>query len=110
MFEKKAKKVFTKRNKSIFFLALAIALGIYLDFKLIEVLIFVIFIWTILNPVAIRYLIIPAFGLLMLAAVFLIFDQRIQAEQAAVYAFYFLIMVAFMGIHEIRKNHAQSDE
>lgn len=109
MFKEKVKGIFAKRNKDIFFLALAIALGVYLNFKTTEVIIFAIFIWVILNPVSSRYLAMPALGFLILAPFFLIFKQDLIAEQLAIYAYYFFVIAVIMGIYEIRKDRFESE-
>lgn len=108
MFKEKAKKVLAKRNKDIFFMVLAAALGVYLGFNVMEVIILTIFIGIILNPVPSRYLAAPALGFLVLTPFFLVFNQKIIAEQSAIYAYYFLIMAVIMGIYEIRKDRCES--
>jgi hypothetical protein len=98
------KKIFKKRNVDIFFVAIAVLMGAYFDWQIIEMIIFGIFIWIILNPVPSRLTAVPALAFLIATPFLLIFKKEILAEQAAIYAYYFLIMSVIMGIYEIRKE------
>ena len=98
------KKIFVKRNVDIFFTSIAVLMGAYLGWQVMEIIIFGIFIWIILNPVLSRITAIPALGFLILTPFLLIFKQQSLAEEVAIYAYYFLIMSVIMGIYEIRKD------
>ncbi|MCX6763202.1 MAG: hypothetical protein NTZ97_00495 [Candidatus Moranbacteria bacterium] len=98
------KKIFIKRNIDILFVAIAILMGAYFNWKIIEIIIFGIFIWIILNPVPSRLTAIPALGFLVVTPFLLIFKNQVLAEETAIYAYYFLIMSVVMGIYEIRKE------
>ncbi|MFZ5981957.1 MAG: hypothetical protein ACOYS2_00040 [Patescibacteria group bacterium] len=98
------KYLLTRRALNLLIFALALAMGIYFDWKVMEILIFLIFIGIILHPVSSRLLAIPALFFLVLTPIFLIFKKDPVAEQMAIYAYYFLIMAVIMGIYEVRKE------
>jgi len=102
--KKKVARFLFEKYASILFLAIAMFLGLYLEWNKMEVLIFMIFIWIIINPVASRIIIFPALALILLTALLLIFDARLLAEDTAVYAYFFLAMAAMMGIYELRRE------
>jgi len=105
--ETSLKKILTKRNIDVFIIAIAVFVGAYFDWKIIGIVIFVIFIWTILNPIPSRYLALPVLPLLFLTPFFIIFKKPELAERSSIYAYYFLIMTVMMGIYELRKEGKQ---
>lgn len=82
-------------------LVAAIVLGIYLDWGNLEVLIFTIFIYSIINPVPSRYFAMPALFFICLVPFLIIIERESKAEEFAIYAYYFLAMAAIMGIYEV---------
>lgn len=99
---KTLKKYLTRRNIDIAIVVLAILFGVYLGWKEIDTLIFAIFIWIILRPIQSRLLAFPALFFLSLTPFLLILKHEEQAEQFAIYAYYFLVMAVMMGIYEVR--------
>lgn len=99
-------KEWMNKNKVFLgFILTAIILGIFLDWKNMEVIIFAIFIGIIIKPISSRYLAAPALFFLIFIPFLLIFDKEDRAEEFAIYVYYFLIMSVFMGIYEVIKNN-----
>jgi len=100
------KKLFKKKTLNVLILCLSIGMGIYFDWKIMEIIIFLIFVSIILRPVSSRLVAVPALFFLVLTPILLIMKRDPQAEQMAIYAYYFLIMAVIMGIYEVRKEKA----
>ncbi len=98
------KKYVIQKKLDIFILLLAFSIGVYFDWAIIEVLIFVLFIGIILKPIPGRILAVPALFCLSLTPVLLIFKKDVRAEEFAIYAYYFLVMAVIMEIYAIRKE------
>jgi hypothetical protein len=88
----------------VFFIAIVIAMGVFLHWKIAEIAVFSLFIWIILHPISSRYLAAIVIFFLILTPIFLISGNSIVADQLAIYAYYFLIMTVMMGIYELRKE------
>ena len=95
-------------NSAIFIVALG--MGIYFKWGVINTLIFLIFIGIILRPVSSRILAFPALLFLVLTPFALILKKDVLAENLAIYAYYFLIMATIMGIYEVRKEDKEKPE
>ena len=94
-----------KENKiNVAFLMTAIVLGIFLDWSNMEIIIFTIFIGSILHPVSNKYFAVPALFFLSVTPFLLILNREVRAEEFAIYTYYFLVMAVIMGIYEIRKT------
>lgn len=83
---------------------LALLLGAYLKWETAEILVFALFIWSIVNP-------LPSWIFLVAGMIFLVSSPLLNylgkeslAERSAVFAFYFLSMMVFTIIYEIRAN------
>ena len=96
--------MFSRRNIDIGITVFAIILGIYLGWGNMEILIFGIFIWSILKPISSRYMAIPALFFLSITPFLLILERKEKAEEFAIYAYYFLVLAVIMGIYEIQKD------
>lgn len=92
-------------NISLFLVALG--MGIYFQWGIINTLIFMIFIGIILRPVSSRIMAFPALFFLVLTPLALILKQDLLAENFAIYAYYFLIMAVIMGIREVRRDESK---
>lgn len=98
-----------KKRLDILFSIAGAAMGAYLGWGIVESIIFGIFIWIILNPLASKIIIIPALAFLALTSFSTIFNKNGLAEQFAIYAYYFLAMAVFMGIYELRREKSKED-
>lgn len=94
----------TERNINIGVTIIGIALGVYLNWEVVEVVIFGIFIWSILEYIPSRILAIPALVFLSATPFLLILERKDRAEEFAIYAYYFLAMAVIMGIYELRRE------
>lgn len=102
-------EVFIKqRIWDIGFLVAGIAMGIYFRWNVIEILIFLVFVWSILGPIVSRYLAWPAILFLILTATTLFFGKKELAEEFSIYAYYFLVMTVIRGIIEVRTEKDDS--
>jgi len=86
------------------FLLVAAALGAYLNWEIVDILIFVVFIGSILHPISSRYFILFALVFLFLVSFLLIIGNEQRAEEYVIYAYYFLLMTGVMKIYELRRN------
>lgn len=98
------KKMTAQKGLNIFLLLLAVILGGYFQWGIMNTLIFLIFIGIILRPVSSRIMAFPALFFLVLTPFALILKQDLLAENFAIYAYYFLIMAVIMGIREVRSE------
>ena len=98
------KKMTPKKAINIAIFLVALGMGIYFKWGVVNTLIFLIFIGIILRPVSSRILAFPALFFLILTPFALIFKKDVLAENLAIYAYYFLIMATIMGIYEVRKE------
>lgn len=92
----------SKFRVEIFLLIFAILVGLFFQWNIVEILLLVIFVAVLLFPTPSRYLAWPAFLFLMFVPVLMAFERKEQAEEFAIYAYYFLVMVVIRGIIEIR--------
>jgi hypothetical protein len=94
----------------IIFVALSLAMGVYFHWQVLEIAVFVLLIWVILNPMPSEYFAAFAMLLLILTPFFLIAEKEDIAEEIAIYAYYFLIFTVMMAAYEIRKSDNSVDE
>ena len=98
------KKLFSKRNIDLGIVVLSLLLAAYLGWTPVNSVIFGIFIWIILNPLSSRLLAYPALIFLSVTPFLLVLERKGQAEEFALYAFYFLAMSVVMGISELHNK------
>lgn len=98
------------RKLDMGFLLVGILLGVFFGWNMVEVAIFVIFIWSIIGPIQSRHLAWPALFFLSFTPILLILGRKVQAEEFAIYAYYFLVMAVIRGIIEVRTEKTTSNE
>ncbi len=84
-------------------------LGAYFGWDVVEIFIFLVFLWSILGPVPSRLLAVPALFFLSATPVLIAFDRSETAETYAVYAYYFLAMAVIRGIVELRDDQGDGE-
>lgn len=96
------------KNIDIGIVFVAFAIGLYLEWDIFDITIFSVFIWALLNPIRSRYFVMVSIFFLAIDPFLLLLERKDQAEQFAIYAYYFLAMAVLMGIFEIwqEKNTA----
>lgn len=92
------------RKKDVLFVVIGILLSVLLEWDIVEIAIFVVFIWSIIGPIPSRYLVWPALFFLSFTPVLLTLGRKEQAEEYAIYAYYFLVMAVIRGIIEVRRG------
>lgn len=95
-----------ERKVDVGFLFVSIVFGTFLNWNVIETAFFAIFIWSIVGPIQSRYLALPALFFLTFTPILLAMGRNAQAEEFAVYAYYFLVMAVIRGVIEVRKEGA----
>lgn len=96
-------KDFIKRRKvDLLFLFAGLFLGVYFDWTIVQVLIFLAFIWSLLGPIRSRYLAVSSLFLLGLTVILLLLERTERAEDFAIYTYYFLAMAVIRAIIEVR--------
>lgn len=90
------------------FLLVGILLGVFFNWNIVEIAIFLVFIWSIIGPIQSRYLALPALFFLSFTPVLLAIGRKEQAEIYAIYAYYFLVMAVIRGIIEVRNNKGEN--
>lgn len=90
------------RKLDIGLLGAGILMGVFFNWNIVEIAIFVVFIWSIIGPIVSRYLVWPALFFLSFTPILLSLGRKEQAEEYAIYAYYFMVMVVIRGIIEIR--------
>ncbi len=98
------KLILTERNINIAFTIFGMAIGVYLNWEVVEVVIFGIFIWSVLEYIPSRILAVPALIFLAATPFLLVLERKDRAEEFAIYAYYFLAMTVIMGIYELRRE------
>jgi len=96
---------FVRKNKSyVFFVTAAFFVGVYFDWKMMESLVFAIFISSILRPIDSRIFASVGLFFLVMTPIILYSGDKKTAEIVAVYAFYFLVMTVMMAFVELKKE------
>lgn len=98
-----------RRKKDAAFVLFGILLGVLFEWTAVEIMIFSIFIWSILGPIYSRYLAWPALFFLVFTPILQVLERKEQAEEFAIYAYYFLVMIVIRGIIEIRQETKKGD-
>lgn len=96
---------FVRRKRDMSILLAGIVFGIALDWMLVDIALFALFLWSIVGPIASRWLAIPALFFLAFTPLLLFLDREKRAEEFAVYAYYFLVMAVIRGLIEARSEH-----
>lgn len=92
------------RKVDVGMIVASILLGIILDWTSIEILIFAVFVWSIVWSIPSRLLAMPALFFLVCVPFLLLINREVRAEEFAVYAYYFLVMAVIRGIIEVRSE------
>lgn len=101
------KEFVLRRQMDVGFLLASIVFGIIFNWNIIEIAFFAIFIWSIVGPIASRYLALPALFFLSFTPVLLTLGRETRAEEFAIYAYYFLVMAVIRGIIEVRTEKTE---
>lgn len=96
------KEFVMRRKVDVGFLFAGIVFGTLLNWDVIEIIFFAVFIWSIVGPIASRYLALPALFFLAFTPILLVLDREARAEEFAIYAYYFLVMAVIRGLIELR--------
>lgn len=96
------KEFVMRRKADVGFVFAGIIFGTLLDWDMVEIVIFSVFIWSVVGPIASRYLAIPALFFLSFTPILLLLDREERAEEFAIYAYYFLVMAVIRGVIEVR--------
>lgn len=91
-----------ERKTDLLLLMLGAALGIMFDWTIVEITVFLCFLWSFLGPISSRLLAGFAIFFFLFVPIFLIFDRMSRAEEFSVYMYYFLVMAVIRGIIELR--------
>jgi hypothetical protein len=92
-----------RRTDAVILIA-GVLLGAFFDWNIVEICIFLVFLWSILGPIPSRVLAVPALFFLSATPVLIALEREEQAETFAVYAYYFLAMAVIRGIVELRSD------
>lgn len=93
----------TRKVDAFIFIA-GICVGAFFEWDLVETFVFLVFLWSLLGGLSSRILAIPALAFLSATPILLIFNREDQAEQYAVYAYYFLVMAVIRAVFELRED------
>ncbi len=99
-----------KRKVDAWFVLAGIVFGTLLNWDVIEIAFFAVFIWSIVGPIQSRWLALPAFFFLAFTPILLLLDRETRAEEFAVYAYYFLVMAVIRGVIEVRAEKNDGDQ
>lgn len=97
------------RRTDMLILIGGILFGAYFEWNLVEIFIFLVFLWSLLGPLPSRVLAVPALFFLSATPILLVMERAEQAESFAVYAYYFLVMAVIRGIVELREDPESVD-
>lgn len=86
------------RKADVGLLFAGVLLGVLFDWNIVEITIFSVFIWSILGPISTRTLAAAALFFLSVVPFLLVLDREDQAEQYAIYAYYFLVMTVIRAV------------
>ncbi len=92
------------RKVDALFVLVGVLLGVFFGWNIVEIAIFALFIWSIVGPIQSRYLAWPALFFLAFTPILLTMNRDTQAEEFAIYAYYFLAMAVIRGIIEVRQE------
>ena len=94
----------TKRYLDYLIVAFSPLLGLYLKWEMQNVLMFSFVIWIILNPVSSQFFAKITLCFLVFVPLLLIGNRDDQAEQFAIFTFYFLVLTVVSAIIEFKKK------
>ena len=97
------------RKVDVGFVVAGIIFGTLLNWDVIEIIFFAVFIWSIVGPIVSRYLAIPALFFLAFTPILLALGREVRAEEFAIYAYYFLVMAVICGILEVRAEKSEEE-
>ena len=86
------------------YLVIGLGLGLYFNWTAVEILLFLFFLWSLLGPIASRYLALITLIFFSFVPLLLFFKRPEQAEEFAVYAYYFFGMAVLRAILEERER------
>ncbi|NTW13980.1 MAG: hypothetical protein HGA31_03040 [Candidatus Moranbacteria bacterium] len=104
-----AKRFFLERKIDVLILVAGIFLGVFLKWDIVEIAVFSVLVWAIVGPISVRILAAAALFFLSVTPFLLMLDREDQAEQYAVYAYYFLVIAVIRGILDL-KGEKQTDK
>ncbi len=81
-----------------------IAFGIYFQWAMVDIAMLLVLLWSFLAQIPSQKLAIVALTFLIVAPLLLAVDRETQAEQYAVYAYYFLVMATMRAITELQNE------
>lgn len=90
------------RKLDMAFLVTGLGIGLYYDWTTVQVVFFLLFLWSILGPIASRILALATLVFFSLVPVLLAFKRPERAEEFAIYAYYFLVMAVVRAVIEVR--------
>lgn len=85
-------------------LLMGLGVGLYFEWTAVEIVFFLLFLWSLLGPIASRYLALATLAFFSLVPVLLAFKRPERAEEFALYAYYFLVMAVVRAIIEVRSE------
>lgn len=89
------------------YLILGLGLGLYFNWTAVEILFFLFFLWTLLGPIASRYLALLTIVFFSFVPFLLIFKRPERAEEFAIYAYYFFGMAVLRAILEVKAEQVK---
>ena len=96
-----------KRKLDLLLLLLGTMLGVYFDWTIMEIAIFLIFIWSLVGPISSQILAGAALFFLIFVPFFRLLLRPERAEEFAIYAYFFLVMAVLQAVIEIRKEQLE---
>lgn len=97
-----------KRKIDLAFLLAGGVIGLYFDWNIMEILVFLIFIWAVLGSIPSRFFALPALFFLILTPVMLSLAREERAEEFAIYAYYFMVIAVVRAILEVRNEEKEA--
>lgn len=102
--KKNVKSFFIQRYKELSIVILGLMTGIYFHWEILDITVFVIFLWSILGPIPSYYLGRVSLVLLIFLPFLLFLEQKEFAEKLSVYCYYFIVMAVIRAIVELKTN------
>lgn len=103
-------RLFSQTNINYFLIIISIILGIYLNWEIINVLVFAFVIWLILYPLPSQVLAKVALALIILLPIMLIIKRGAAIDKYAVLVYAFLILAAISQFYEKTEKVAPSNK
>lgn len=97
-----------RRKDSLFVLG-GLLLGVFFGWNIVQIAIFSVFIWSILGPISSRLLAWPALFFLSFTPFLLAVGRKDQAEEYAIYAYYFFVMAVIRAVIEMRSQESEDE-